>query len=143
MHLLATKLTHLNQETKNIMRALLLLHLPLGCRNVVVQPEALFLTLSSAYGLRTFPSEHSGLVASPGTFTPMRASHFTLFLFVGYLLTSSLICQAQDSDDVCVQGGLSAKRTLQATQRQAQRVVMSASGQVSDVALGNVHIFAA
>lgn len=63
----------------------------------------------------------------------MRLPCFALCLLTG-LLTANLVCYAQQSeetDEICVQGVSSAKRTLQATQRQAQRVVMSASAQVS------------
>ena len=63
----------------------------------------------------------------------MRFAHLALLVFVGSLITSSITCTAQDtedSDNICVQGVSSAKRTLQASQRQTQRVVMSASGQV-------------
>ena len=55
---------------------------------------------------------------------------------VHVLVACSLICQAfavdgtVDEEDTCVQGLAPAKRTLQATQRNNQRVVMSSAEQV-------------
>lgn len=52
------------------------------------------------------------------------------------LLACSLICQAValtetgNDERTCVQGAVPAKRTLQATQRDSQRTVMSSSEQV-------------